>query len=147
MEARKILIVDDDSDMQIFLSNLIETIGFLPISTGNSADGIKKALKEKPELIILDVPMSEKRGIQMHHDIKHDDRLKNIPVIMISTLEEKTFLQYQRSSLHLYNDQEIVEPEAFLKKPLEVDEFLAMVRKIVSKSEKTAGTLGKGNKT
>lgn len=146
METGKILIVDDDSDMQIFLSNLLETSGFIPISTGNSKDGIQKALKERPELIILDVPMPEKGGIKMHHDIKHDDRLKNIPVIMISTLEEKILLQYQRS-LHIFNDQEILEPEAFLRKPLEVDEFLAMVRKIVAKSKKNRRHPGEGNRT
>ncbi len=134
-ETKNILIVDDDSDMQIFLSNLLETSGYLPISTGNCKDGIEIALKGRPELIILDVPMPEKRGIQMHYEIKHNENLKNIPVIMISTLEQKTLYHYLRS-LKISSHQEIVEPEAFLKKPIEVEEFLGMVRKIITKSKK-----------
>ncbi len=142
IDMEKILIVDDDSDMQIFLSNLLEASGFFPISSGDSNDGIKKALTEKPALIILDVPMPQKKGIQMHQEIKHDDRLKKIPVIMISTLEQKTLLQYQRS-LQFFNDQDIIEPEAYLRKPLEVEEFLTMVRKIIAKSKKKTNGISK----
>ncbi len=134
-QIKKILIVDDDSDMQIFLSNLLEPLYFRTILAESCTDGMKKALKEKPEIIILDVPMSEKRGIQMHQDLKNDDRLKDIPVIMISTLERKTLLQYQRS-FKFFNGQDIHEPEAYLKKPLEAEELLIMVREIAASFDK-----------
>lgn len=132
----KILIVDDDSDMQIFLSNLLESGGFSPILAGNSDDSLKSALKEKPELIILDVPMPGKKGIRIHNDLKHDSRFKNIPVIMISTLERKTLLQYQRS-MNFFKGKEAVEPDAYLKKPLETEEFLTTVKNMVTKSDKS----------
>ncbi|MCK5783551.1 MAG: response regulator [Desulfobacterales bacterium] len=135
-ETRKVLILDDDSDMQIFLSNLLEADGFSPIIGENSHDGLSKALKEKPDLIILDVPMPEKRGIQIHHTLKHDKRFKHIPVIIISPLDKKTLQQYQRT-IKGYNDQDMAEPEAYLKKPLETEEILDLVRKFVIRGKNT----------
>jgi len=135
VQTKKILIVDDDSDMRIFLSNLFETLNFRPILAKSCSEGMKKALTEKPEIIILDVPMPEKRGLQMHQNLKNDDRLKDIPVIMISTLDRKTLLQYQRS-FKLVNGQDIHEPEAYLKKPLEAEDLLVRVREIAGNFDK-----------
>ncbi|NOY70012.1 MAG: response regulator, partial [Deltaproteobacteria bacterium] len=131
-ETKKVLILDDDSDMRIFLSNLLEADGFSPVIAENSHEGLLKAMKERPDLIILDVPMPEKKGIQIHQDLKHDKRFKDIPVIMISPLDKKTLQQYQRT-IKGYNDQDMPSPEAYLKKPLEAEELLALVRKFVTR--------------
>jgi len=128
-EIKKILIVDDDSDMQMFLSNLLEADGFSPIVAENSHDGLLYALKEHPGLIILDVPMLKKRGIQILKNLKHDNRFKNIPIIIISPLDKKTLLQYRRT-IKGFNDQDMDEPEAYLKKPFEAEELLEVIRRI-----------------
>ncbi len=131
---RNVLIVDDDSDMQIFLSTLMKSGDFKPIIAGNGVEGFEKA-KRDPACIILDVPMPDNTGIQMYHHLKQDKKLKKIPVIMISTLEQKTLLQYLRS-FKFFNSLDITKPDAYLKKPLEAEEFLVMVQKIITESNK-----------
>ncbi len=131
-KTKKILIMDDDTDMQIFLSNLLEADGFLPIIAENNHIELLKTMEEKPDLIILDVPMPDKRGIQIYQDIKHDERFKNIPVIMISPLDKITIKQYQRT-IKGCNDDDMAGPEEYLKKPLEAEELLALVRKLVDR--------------
>ena len=92
----KILIIDDELDMRIFLCNLLGTCGYAPIDAGDRKEGLQKAREEKPDLIILDVMMPKEGGIQMYRDLKQDKDLKQVPVIMLSTIDRKTFLKYQR---------------------------------------------------
>lgn len=122
----QILIVDNDADMQIFLSNLLEANGFKPVLAEHGNSNLKQALTRIPEIVILDVPVSENHWLLVHHYLEQND----IPVIMISTLERKTFMQYQRS-LSTFKHKKMLTPDAYLKKPLETDEFLITVNRII----------------
>ena len=137
----KILIIDDEMDMRIFLCNLLGTCGYEPIDAGDRQEGLKKARKEKPNLIILDVMMPKEGGIRMYRDLKQDRDLKEVPVIMLSTIDRKTFLRYQRfHSTH--RGWEVPEPGAFLEKPLETEELIDTVRMLTKKAECTVGLDG-----
>ena len=83
----KILIIDDELDMRIFLCNLLGPCGYAPIDAGDRKEGLQKARKEKPDLIILDVMMPKEGGIQLYRDLKQDRDLKQVPVIMLSTID------------------------------------------------------------
>ncbi len=50
MSKKKILIVDDELDMRIFLSTLLETSGYEPVTTRDGMDGVSKARTGKPDL-------------------------------------------------------------------------------------------------
>ncbi|MFC1858368.1 response regulator [Thermodesulfobacteriota bacterium] len=91
---KKILVVDDESDMMIFLRTLLDTGGFQSIGAENGAEGLKMAREETPALIILDIMMPQEGGVQMFCKLKQDETLKNIPVIMLSAIERKTFFHY-----------------------------------------------------
>ena len=135
IERKKILIVDDELDMRIFLCNLLGNCGYESIDAGNRVEGLQKAKQEKPALIILDVMMPKEGGIRMYRDLKQDRDLKEVPVIMLSTIDRKTFLKYQRfHSSH--KDWDVPEPGAFLEKPLEAEEIIDTVRMLTKKKEK-----------
>ncbi len=87
----KILIIDDELDMRIFLCNLLGTCGYIPIDAANRKEGLQKAKEEKPALIILDMMMPKEGGIQMYRDLKQDRDLKEVPVIMLSTIDRRHF--------------------------------------------------------
>ena len=130
----KILIIDDELDMRIFLCNLLGTCGYAPIDAGDRKEGLQKAREEKPALIILDVMMPKESGIQMYRDLKQDNDLKEVPVIMLSTIDRRTFLQYQRFR-GSRKRWDVPEPGAYLEKPLEAEELLKMVRKLTKDAE------------
>jgi len=60
IERKKILIVDDELDMRIFLCNLLGNCGYEPVDAADKDQGMQKAVREKPALIILDVTMPKK---------------------------------------------------------------------------------------
>ena len=127
----KVLIVDDDPDMRFFLSNLLGGCGYTTIHAGDRRDGLRKSRREMPALIILDVMMPNKDGLQLYRDLKEDSRLRSIPVIMVSSIGRKTFLQYQRSYCTL-PEADAITPVAYLKKPLNAEELIGWVHTLTA---------------
>jgi len=133
-QRKKILIVDDELDMRIFLCNLLGNCGYEPIDAGDKDEGLQKALSEKPALIILDVTMPKETGIQMYRELKEHEDLKNVPVIMVSTIDKKTFSFYQK--FHGTPRQKgVPDPGAYLEKPLEAEELINLVRALTEADE------------
>ena len=129
--AKKVLVVDDELDMRTFITTLLETNGFKPLSAEDGIQGMEIARREKPMVIILDVMMPRESGINMYRDLKNDPGLREIPVIMLSALSRKTFFHSQKV-LDRYKGEEIPEPEAYIEKPAEPDELLEAIQKTLS---------------
>jgi len=55
MKKKTVLIVEDELDMRIFISTLLETSGYHPVMTRDGTEGMLKARDVRPDLIILDV--------------------------------------------------------------------------------------------
>ena len=130
MPNRKVLIVDDEMDMRIFLSTLLETNGYKAIIAVNGEEGIQKARNHKPAAIILDVLMPKSGGIQMYRQVKTDENLKTTPVIMISAIAKKTFF-HSMSLLNSYRGETVPPPEAYIEKPPESDDLLETLAKLI----------------
>ena len=133
MRNKKVLIVDDEMDMRIFLSTLLETSGYKPIVATNGEEGIQKAHTHKPAAIILDVLMPKSGGIQMYREVKTDENLKTTPVIMISAIAKKTFF-HSMKMLNSYRGETVPEPEGYIEKPPESDELLEILAQIFHES-------------
>jgi CheY-like chemotaxis protein len=129
MQMKKVLIVDDEMDMRIFLSTLLETSGYKAIIASNGEEGMQKARKHKPAAIILDVLMPKSGGIQMYREVKTDENLKTTPVIMISAIAKKTFL-HSMKMLNSHRSETVPEPEGYIEKPPESDELLEILARI-----------------
>jgi CheY-like chemotaxis protein len=130
-ERKKILIVDDELDMRTFLCKLLGNCGFQPISAGDRIEGLQKAKEQNPALIILDVMMPKESGILMYRQLREDKNLKNVPVIMVSTIDKKTFSRYQKFQSGP-QEPEAPQPGAYLEMPLEIEELVRLVREMTS---------------
>ena len=134
IERKKILIVDDELDMRIFLCNLLGNCGYEPIDAADKDQGMQKAVREKPALIILDVTMPKETGLQMYRELKEHEDLKNVPVIMVSTIDKKTFSFYQKFQ-GTPRHKVVPDPGAYLEKPLEAEELIELVRTLTEADE------------
>jgi CheY-like chemotaxis protein len=130
-KKKKILVVGYELDMLVFLANLLRNEGFDVIAVNNGPDGIIKARKKPPSLVILDVMMPGESGIQTYRLLKNDRELNHIPVIMLSAIDRETFFHYQKFD-GFKTGQGIPEPEAFLEKPPEAEELIGMVNRLLS---------------
>ena len=126
--AGKVLVVDDELDMRTYISTLLETSGYRPLTAADGKEGLEMARRHRPALIILDVMMPRESGITMYRDLKSDPELKDVPVIMVSALSRKTFFHSQRV-LDEYKGERMPEPAAYIEKPPEPEELLAEIQK------------------
>jgi len=69
---KRILVVDDELDMRIYVSTLLETNGYKPLTAVDGKEGLEVARKNRPSLIILDVMMPKESGIGLYRDLKID---------------------------------------------------------------------------
>ena len=127
---KKVLLVDDDVDVRKFVSKLVERAGYEVIEAKNGVEGMGRVREDKPGLIILDVLMPKQSGIRMYRELKTDESLKDIPVIMLSAIAPKSFFRSQEV-LAEFAGQPVPEPEAYIEKPEEPEELIELMKKIL----------------
>lgn len=128
-EKKRILIVDDEMDMKIFLSTLLESRGYEPVVSKDGKEGLEKAGIIKPDLIILDVMMPEEGGVLMYRRLKTDEALRHIPVIILSAVSPKTYQHY----LKLLNikTEDALEIDAYIEKPPDAEDLINCIERMV----------------
>ena len=127
--AKTILVVEDEPDMSIFLSNLLSANGFCPICAVSLTEGLKKAVDGCPDLVIINAMLPGEAGIRLYQRLRTNHRLCHIPVIMLSTLDSSTFYRCPGAK-RSPTGRHLPEPEAYLQKPPEADELLAVVNRL-----------------
>ena len=130
MSPKKVLVVDDDPDVRLFNTTVVEENGFIPIEATNGEEGLKKLKEEKPDLVILDVLMPRQSGIRLYRELKTDRAFKDVNVIMLSGIARKTFLRSQKA-LTEFGGEAVPEPEIYLEKPVEPEELAAAIKKFL----------------
>ncbi|KPJ85939.1 hypothetical protein AMJ57_01290 [Parcubacteria bacterium SG8_24] len=87
---RKILIIDDEPALlDIYSTQLNLAGGFEPITADDGVRGMQLALKELPDLIVLDIMMPLKDGFEVLKDLKSRPVTRDIPVIILSNLGQQ----------------------------------------------------------
>ncbi len=89
MKEKKVLIVEDEETIQRLFKDVLEKVGYKIIIAGDGEQGVQLALKEKPDLILMDVQMPIKNGLEATREIKGNPLTNNIPVIALTALAMK----------------------------------------------------------
>ena len=89
---KKILVVDDDDNLNTVLVDKLNLSGFLAIGATDGEDGLKKALENHPDLILLDVLMPKMDGLGMLKKLREDSWGKKSKVIMLTVLEQSDYI-------------------------------------------------------
>jgi two-component system, OmpR family, alkaline phosphatase synthesis response regulator PhoP len=87
---QKILIAEDDQFiLKAYIAGLTDA-GFDVVSESDGNEIIKKVKSEKPDIILLDIMMPGKNGFDTLAELKMDDELKKIPVVILSNLGQES---------------------------------------------------------
>ncbi len=127
---KTVLVVEDELDMRFFLKTLLETSGYQPVIAKNGADGMARARKDTPDLILLDVMMPQQGGALMYRDLKSDEALKAIPVIILSAVSHTTFEHYLKM-LAVKFSADVPAPDAYVEKPPDPLNLLRIIKQFV----------------
>ena len=126
-EPKTVLVIDDDRDFVAAIEALLASSGYRVATASNGREGLQQAKKVQPDLILLDVMMTERtEGFFTLQEVRRIPALSRTPVIVISSI---------------YTDQPVfrVSPEAgwlpanlFLPKPVDPGRLLEEARRLTS---------------
>jgi len=123
--APKVLVVEDNQDVLQYISNCL-TPNFRIEAALNGEEGIEKARKEIPDLIISDIMMPIKDGLEVCRAIKTDRRTSHIPVVLLTA---KAGQQSKLKGLELGAD-------VYLTKPFDEEELLLHLNNLLQHRER-----------
>src|SRR5262249_17375364 len=90
LEGLSVLVIDDDLDVHELLNRQLSREGFRVISATSGEDGLKKAKDFHPTIIALDVLMPSMDGWAVLQSLKLDPELRDVPVVMLSIMNDKS---------------------------------------------------------
>ena len=125
----RILLIDDDADFAASTKIVLESKKYNVIVAVNGDEGLRKAKKEKPDLILLDIIMPVEDGFTAAEQFKKDPQLANIPVLMLTSYSTKgsgTGIPRSRGYT--------LEAEDYIEKPVSPGALLAIVEKHLKKA-------------
>jgi CheY-like chemotaxis protein len=123
-QAKTVLVVDDDPDACEFLVTVLQDNGLSATTAKDGSEAIALIEQAAPDLVTLDITMPEKSGVAVYRKLREDDRLKGIPVIIITGVSEdfRRFITTRR---------QVPPPEGYISKPVDADQFIKMVKDIL----------------
>ena len=105
--TKRVLAVDDETDVQLILKTALQSEGFEVETAGNGADALALARENPPDLVLLDVMMPGMTGFEVLRELKSDDTTSMIPVIMLAGVSERSKIQ---EALTSGSDYYIIKP-------------------------------------
>ncbi len=127
-----IYIVDDDKDIIDAATMVLETEGHNIAFQTDPADVVKNVLDFKADLIILDVifPEEDDAGFKIARLLRHEEKTKKIPLLMLSAVNEKgqyagTFSNKDRDDIYLPVDM-------FAEKPVSPKDLISLTNKMLN---------------
>lgn len=119
MTVRKVLCVDDSAAELGMIKQIVLNANLDVITATNGKDAIMLAKTEKPDLIFLDIVMSDMDGFSVMRELHKDQATKDIPIVFVSSKSQKADLAWAKMQ----------GANGFVPKPVSEDAILEEIRK------------------
>jgi two-component system alkaline phosphatase synthesis response regulator PhoP len=122
MSKKRILVVDDEKELTDLIKVRLESNGFQAIVAYDGQEGLTKAKKEKPDLIILDLMLPKMDGYKVCRMLKFDEKYRKIPIILFTA-------RAQEADVKLGQE---VGADAYITKPFESKVLLDKIQELLA---------------
>ena len=129
--SKTILVVDDEPDVVTYLSAVLRDAGYDTMEAGDGEAAMAQLARRRPDLITLDITMPEMTGVKTYRRLKEDEALRAIPVVIVTGVAHD-FQQF------ISTRAQVPPPEGYLEKPVEPEQLLAEVRRLVGEAAPAA---------
>ena len=125
-KGKRVLIIDDNPDLRAALEALFEAKEYQVVQAGDGEQGLRKVKSSRPDIIILDVTMPKKNGLEVASELKNNPRYQSIPIIMLTAIDKmagRTEEYWRKRS----------RADFYIAKPFNYVELVYMVERILKK--------------
>ena len=127
MPPHKVLVVDDDPDIIDYFSSFLEDNGYNVGSAQSAAAALSAVDEYKPDVILIDVLMPGKSGLDLLVTLRRDPNWTNVPLVVVTGNDQ--ILQDDCQS-YLGSHQDVRGPDGVLSKPIDRNTLLAVLKKL-----------------
>jgi two-component system alkaline phosphatase synthesis response regulator PhoP len=124
--AKKVLLVDDDFDFLEATKKMVEVGGYMADTAINAEEGLEKAKKGKPDLIVLDVMMPGMDGWEACEILKNSPETQGIPIIMLTAVASNV-----RRTSYSHQSGKQTEADDYIPKPVEIPDLIARINRLL----------------
>ena len=128
---KRILVVEDDPDLVLFLETLLQDNGYATLSATNGKEGFEKFEAERPDLVTLDISMPEQSGIRFYRNVKENPDYAATPVVVVTGITSHTG-DPEDFRRFLSTRKQVPPPDAFFPKPVDKAAFLAKLAELLA---------------
>ena len=107
----KLLLVEDFEDTRLFMRLELEDQGFIVFEAENGQIGVETAIRERPDVILMDLTLPLMDGFEATKLIRQHDGLKDVPIIAVTAHQEDDFRSVAKASGF----------DAYVTKPIDVN--------------------------
>ena len=122
LSRARVLVVDDDPEIVTFLATLLELEGIESQVATSAAAALEKLQHSLPSLVLLDIAMPDRDGLDLCRALKKDPRTRDVPVFVVSARPGKDVVERALAA----------GAEEFIRKPFENTELIARIRERLS---------------
>lgn len=125
-----VMVTDDSVTVRKVTTRLLERNGYEVMTAKDGVDAIAKLEERRPDLMLLDIEMPRMDGFEVASHVRHDSRLKGIPIIMITS---RTGEKHRERAFEIGVDR-------YMGKPFQEGELLETIQELLARQRETAGT-------
>ncbi len=121
-----ILCIEDEPEMIDLIRIILGRRGFIVSGATGGREGLEKLAQQKPDLVLLDLMMPDIDGWEVYQQMKADDGLKDVPVIVVTA---------KAQSIDKVLGLHIAKVDDYIAKPFSPEELLASVERVLQKKK------------
>ena len=128
MTNKTAVVIDDEVDLTTYLASILEEHGFA-VRTANDARSGEDLIREAPpSVVLIDLMMPGRTGIQLFVRLRGDETTKDIPLVMVTGIKEQLGIDWG----DIVDKYKTRQPDGFVEKPIDPERLMSVVDGVLS---------------
>ena len=121
--SKRVVYIEDEPEMVELVQIILGRAGFEVAGAGNGLDGLQLARREPPDLVLLDLMLPDMDGWQVYRELRADESLKHIPVIVITAKSQ---------SIDIVLGLHVADVDDYISKPFSAQELVKRAERVIA---------------
>lgn len=128
VDKRTAVVIDDEKDLTAFLASILEENGFSVRTANEAVTGEEMIREEPPDIILIDLMMPGRTGIQLFTRLRGDEATRDIPLVMVTGIKDQLNIDWGE----IVDRFKSRKPDGFVEKPIDPERLMRVIEGVLS---------------